>query len=206
MVTEIRLYIEGGGSEEATKRQLRRGFHRFLGEINTEARRKGISFKPITCGSQNETFEIFSRALVEHPKAINLLLVDSDRPVSTSRLGHIRTHFKRHWKGLGEDRCHLMVQVMEAWFLADLQVLKSFYSQGFNENTLPKSGDVETVPKDTLLADLKVATRRSRKGEYDKIEHASKLLAMIRSEVVRKASRHCDCLFKALEEAVQAVI
>jgi hypothetical protein len=204
MVTEIRLYIEGGGSEEATKRPLRAGFHRLFSKINPVSRGRGVTPKPILCGGRDDTFKIFTHALEDHPDAINILLVDADCPVTTSRLTHVKTHFNRHWKGLLEGRCHLMVQVMESWFLADPTALRSFYSDGFNANPLRKSKNVESIGKDAVLKAIEAATRNSRKGKYDKIEHASKLLALISPEHVRKSSRHFDFLFKTLEELLQS--
>ncbi|MBN1291915.1 MAG: DUF4276 family protein [Candidatus Latescibacteria bacterium] len=52
---------------------------------------------------------------------------------------------------------------------------------------------------------LKSATKHTQKGEYHKIYHGAKLLELIDTKKVRKSSRHCDKLFKALEEKIGEV-
>jgi hypothetical protein len=203
MVSRIRLYVEGGGPDEETKRPLREGLASFLRELCSNARRKRIPFKLIPGGSRGNTLDLFSHALKDDPDAFNVLLIDADHPVTKSRLEHIKQRFKTSWRGVEEMQCHLMVQVMESWFVADPAALKTFYSDGFNARPLPKSKDVETVDKDTVLKALENATRKAKKGKYHKIKHASDLLSRIDPAVVRRASRHCDCLFRTLEELIE---
>lgn len=40
-------------------------------------------------------------------------------------------------KGARETDCHLMVQVMESWFLADREALSRFFGEGSHDNVLP---------------------------------------------------------------------
>lgn len=164
---------------------------------------KGISLIPIACGSREETIALFSHALATHSDAFNVLLIDADHPVSTTPAEHVRRHFKRTWKTLRNGQCHLMVQIMEAWFLADVEALREFYAKGFHAKAIPPTADVEAIPKESVLSALKAATQRTQKGEYHKIRHASELLRRIRTSEVRKASKHCDALFKALEQTVR---
>ena len=72
-----------------------------------------------------------------------------------------------------------MVQLMEAWFLADRQALSSYFGQGFNANSLPNNPNIEDVPKRDVEASLRNATRQSGKGAYHKGNHASDLLGRI---------------------------
>lgn len=58
-----------------------------------------------------------------------------------------------------------MVQAMEAWFIADVETLKKFYGNGFKENSLPKTSNVEIITKDSLEPSLKNATRNTTKGK-----------------------------------------
>lgn len=204
MVREIVLYIEGGGDTGSTKGVLREGFARFFKEVFDAARRESIVFRLKCCGSRNKTIKMFSDAMKDRPEAFNVLLLDADHPVSISRLDHLKTHFKKSIRGLDEKRCHLMVQVMEAWFLADIMALKTYYANDFNTKAFPKAKNVESIAKDIVLNALKEATRHTQKGEYHKINHASALLASIRSSEVRKASYHCDALFKTLEDTIRA--
>jgi len=97
-----------------------------------------------------------------------------------------------------------MVQAMEAWLIADIDTLKRFYGQGFKDNAIPKNRNVEMIEKDLLEPSLKAATRDTKsKGEYQKIQHASKLLEMLDVDKVRKASLECDRIFITLIELME---
>jgi hypothetical protein len=53
-----------------------------------------------------------------------------------------------NWKkpSNGNDTyCHLMIQMMETWFLVDIDTLKDYYGKGFNENAMPKQKDIENI-------------------------------------------------------------
>jgi hypothetical protein len=205
MVTEIHLYIEGGGSEPFNKRQLRQGFATFFKEIIESGRMKGIEVRPVVYGGRDNTVKSFIQAHKSHPHVLNLLLIDSDHSVTAGRAEHIRKHAEITWKGLREERCHPMVQIMEAWFIADVEALKTYYGQGFLSKAIPLAEDVETIDKVAVLKALNHATKKTQKGEYKKkkkIKLASELLELIRPALVRKASKHCDYLFKILETKV----
>jgi hypothetical protein len=94
----------------------------------------------------------------------------------------------------------LMVQAMEAWFLADPAALVLYYGQGFRSFQPP--GDVELVPKADLFARLKHATAETRKGEYHKTKHAPALLERVNPVMVCKRSRHCEMLFRSLLQRI----
>jgi len=98
------------------------------------------------------------------------------------------------------DHCHFMVQMMEAWLIADLSALNRFYGPEFKEGALPKNPNVEEIDKKTLLSALKEASRHTSKGEYHKTRHGFKILEMADVSKVRQAAPHCNRLFKTLEE------
>jgi hypothetical protein len=95
---------------------------------------------------------------------------------------------------------------MEAWLIADVEVLQKFYGQGFNANPIPKTLNVEHISKQTIESALKSATRRTAKGEYHKIKHGAKLLRQLNASKVRAAAFHCDRLFTTLAEKLSATI
>lgn len=211
MVIAIRVYIEGGGSENSTKVQLREGFRLFFRDVYAASRASRVKLDLILCGSQDDAFQLFALALIKYPNAFNILLIDSDHPVSTSRLDHIKLHFKhakkyfdRGWRDLDEEQCRLMVQVMEAWYFADLQALKAFYARGFQTSALPGAADVEGVDKNVIYKALDHAVRKTKLNHYDKILHAKELLGLLNPTKVRKASRHCEFLFQTLESKIRA--
>jgi hypothetical protein len=207
MVKEIRIYIEGGGDKKETKARIREGFSGFLQDVVKIAQSKRIKWKIIICGSRNDTFRNFKNALEDHSDAFNVLLVDSEAPVKKSPWEHLKSRDNWDTPGIDDTHCHLMVQTMEAWFIADIDTLKKFYGQGFRENLIPRNTDVEKIDKDSLERKLKEATQNTKsKGEYQKIQHASDLLKKLDAAKVRKASQYCDRLFTTLAQIMGETI
>ena len=64
-----------------------------------------------------------------------------------------------------DDTAQLMVQCMEAWFVADRQSLGAYFGKDFKAAALPKRDDVEAIAKDDLLRTLKQATMPCSKGK-----------------------------------------
>jgi hypothetical protein len=199
VVGEIRIYVEGGGDSKDTKAFLREGFSTFFKELVSLARSKRIRWHLVTCGSRNAAFDAFSTSVRQNPQAFNVLLVDSEAPVTTTPWAHL--HDRDQWNSgdLTDEHCHLMVQAMEAWFISDIEALERFYGEEFHRNSIPSTANVEQVSKANLESCLKVASRNTQtKGEYRKIQHGSKLLALIDPATVRAASVHCERLFAIL--------
>ena len=93
-----------------------------------------------------------------------------------------------------------MVQVMEAWFLADRDALQRYYGREFLVNRLHGSAtDVESIPKNDVLLGLIRATERTRKGRYHKTQHAPDLLELVDVGKVRRNAPACERLFATLE-------
>jgi len=205
MVKEIRIYIEGGGEGKNTKALIRQGFSSFFKELVQVVQSKKIKWNITLCGSRNNAFRDFKNALAAHPDAFVILLVDSEAPVvKQSPWEHLKLRDNWDSPGVDDTHCYLMVQAMEAWFMADIDTLKNFYGQGFKENAIPKKSNVETIEKDLLERSLKAASRDTKsKGEYQKIQHASKLLEMLDVDKVRKASSECDRIFTTLTELME---
>ena len=94
-----------------------------------------------------------------------------------------------------------MVQMMEAWFLADPEALAAYYGQHFGAKALPGRENVEQIAKSDVERSLKEATKRTQKGEYHKIRHGSDLLAKIDPAKVRRRAPHCERLLTMLAAA-----
>ncbi len=77
-----------------------------------------------------------------------------------------------------------MVQLMEAWFLADRETLTGYFGNGFRVNSLPRNPNIENIPRQDVLSGLHSATRECRKGTYNKTNHAAALLNQINPEAV----------------------
>ena len=144
-------------------------------------------------GDEKET----KTALMTHPDAFNALLVDSEGLVDADPRQYLQR--RDGWDlQCNNDHCHLMVQTMEAWLIADLDALSKFYGQGFIANALPRNPNVEQIDKEQLAPALKAATEQTSKGKYHKTRHAPKILEQLDSAKVRRAARHCERLFQTL--------
>ncbi len=173
MVTEIRIYFEGDDA-------LRPGFSHFFEELKTKAGARRVRL--IAGGSGTEAEKDYRIALGQHPEAWNVLLRDSEG----DEVPKSEDHF---W----------MVQLMEAWFLADPEALETYYGKkNFNRNALKKNPRIEEVPKSDVLECLKEASRESQKGPYHKTKHAPEILQRIDPLKVRNAAPHCELLFQRL--------
>nr|WP_128800173.1 DUF4276 family protein [Corallococcus coralloides] len=201
MVKEIRLYIEGGGTSADGKALLRHGFRQFFDASVALGQKSRVRWAFVMCGSRGEAFHAFRHALKNHSSAVNILLVDSEGPVTGTPWEHLanRDPSWRRPREASADSCHLMVQTVEAWLMADPKALQDFYGQGFSLASLPKTANVERIAKDTLEASLKKATQGTRKGEYHKVRHCSELLKQVDPARVRARSAHCERLFTVLE-------
>ncbi len=207
MTSEIRLYVEGGGDQKETKAQLRTAFGAFLKEVRDRARKKRIHWSIITCGGRTSTFDDFQTALRSHPDALNVLLVDAEAPVTPgSPWEHLKSRSGdgRDNPGMEDKHCHLMVQTMEAWLIADRERLREYYGQGFRENALPDNPNVEEIDKKILMAALKRATRGTNKKEYHKTRDAPKILERIRPAEVGARASSCRRLFQTLGAEIDA--
>jgi hypothetical protein len=200
MVSEIRIYVEGGGDRADSKSRIREGFGLFLKDLRELARSKSIRWQIIACGGRESTFEDFQTALLSHPDAFNILLVDSEAPVRNSPWQHLQQ--RDRWKqpeGTTDEQCHLMAQTMEAWLIADVDALSKFYGQGFTVKAIPRRQNVEEIDKANVTSALENATRPTKTGKYHKIRHGPKLLQLVNVQIVRVAAPHCNRLFETLQ-------
>ena len=102
-----------------------------------------------------------------------VLLIDSEGALSTQLANRIAGQIG------ASNRVFFMVQLMEAWFLADRPTLEAYYGRDFNVGRLPGNPNVEDIPKPDVEQGLHDATRRCSKGAYNKTTHAIALLAQL---------------------------
>ena len=128
------VYVEGGGNSKSLKSDCRRGFRKFVENAGLAGKMPRI----VACGSRNDAFDDFKTAVATGQSA--LLLVDAEGPVTASGpWQHLKD--RDNWarpEAATEDHCHLMVQVMESWFLADMDALEKFYGDNFRKVALPQ--------------------------------------------------------------------
>jgi hypothetical protein len=189
----VRIYVEGGGNPLADT-DLRQSFSGFFRRVVADKDRP----KVIAGGSRNATYDLYRNDLHRFPSDVLLLLVDSETPVAEGTRPWAHLNKTDGWDRPDEatdDQAHLMVQCMEAWFLADKQALSTYFGQGFRLNALPRRSDVEAIPKGDVLRALGNASRDCRtKGRYHKTDHGFEILARIDPARVRAASQHADRL------------
>ena len=193
----VKVYVEGGGEGQALRTRCRHGFSQFFERAGLSGRMPAI----VACGSRNDAFESYCTALASAGQNdFPVLLVDSESAVAQEPWDHLKT--RDNWQRPAnscDEHAHLMVQCMETWFVADRDLLARFFGQGFSENPLPGSHDVETIPKRDVFRALQMATRNSRtKGEYGKSEHSFEILGQLDPKKVRTASSHARKLLDTL--------
>ena len=207
----VKLYVEGGGDTATLKMACREGFTTFISKADIKNRPRVVA-----CGTRKNAYESFCTAIANGEKAI--LLVDSEDAVNAQHQqgqldswqpwAHLKARQGDGWERpqhSADTNCHLMVHVMESWFLADRDALRAFFGQGFKENALPAANNsIEDIAKQEVYTALAQATSNCKtKAAYGKGEHSFKLLTKIDPSKVTQASlwakRFIDELRKTMD-------
>jgi hypothetical protein len=160
------VYLEGGA-------HLRRPMRNFL----RRAVGNDINIDVDACRSRDRAIARFGR--VSSPDS--LLLIDSEG----DDLHELRQTVASRARLLGVlDRTFFMVQLMEAWFLADRETLQAYYGPRFNPRILPNNPQPEVVLKGDVINRLSEATRGTPKRIYHKTAHAPALLNLLNPTAV----------------------
>ena len=190
-----KIYVEGGGNSKRLRQACRRGFIKFFEQVGLAGRMPKIE----VCGSRENAYQDFRDALSKGNRNV-MLLVDAEGPVTAdSPWLHLtaRDNWDRPDRAT-DGQCHLMVQVMEAWFLADVAALQTHYGQGFRAPALPQNPNIEDISKDDVLAGLNRAARDTGKRSYNKSGDSFAILEKLDPAKVRQASGYADRLIRAL--------
>ena len=193
-MVSVRLYVEGGGDRTELRTACRKGFRIFIEQAGLQERMPSI----VACGSRNDAYDRFKTAQANGEVA--MLLVDAEKPVTAvGPWEHLKG--RDNWDrpaGTTNQQCQLMVQVMETWFLADVDALESYYGQGFRRQALPQNPIIEDVPKRDLEIRLNQATRDTQKGPYSKGKHSFEILERLDRAKVVGASPYANRLIEAI--------
>ena len=173
----LTIYVEGGGDAAMLKTKCRRAFRLFLEKSGFTGKMPRI----VACGSRNAAFDSFCIAKRQGSNA--LLLIDSEAPVQSVFVNPWE-HLKKRddWdrpQNASDDDCHLMVQVMETWFFADISAVERYFGKGFNANVLPKRANIEEIPKPEIESALNDAAKNTKKKDYSKGRDSFEILGNI---------------------------
>jgi hypothetical protein len=196
MVT-VKLYVEGAASKNDRMRtRCREAFSAFF-------QTAGITSRPRTvpCGGREDAYNAFVTAVrTAKPGDLPLLLVDSEDPVTAghSNWQHLkrRDNWDRHG-GVKDDQVFLMVQVMESWFLADLDALRRYFGPAFSDTPFRAWPALEAVPKLTVYDVLETATADC-KQPYKKGDVSFEILGRLDATKVEAACPHAKELLNRL--------
>lgn len=199
-MVKLKIYAEGGGSGQFLDTLFRQGWSDFFRAAGFDMRMP----KVVRGRGRYETFDLFRRA-VEAPRSdeLPLLLVDSEAPVAA---GHTAwQHLKKRdgWDRpdkANADQAFLMVQVMETWFLADYELLHTYFGPELRDKHLRKWPALEEVPKKDVLAALARATRQCTRP-FAKGKVSFELLARLSPARVEEACPHAKALLERLRSA-----
>ena len=201
---KVRVYVEGGGDCAPLRSRCREGFSKFFRNAGL-----GRAMPKVTaCGSRLSAYRKFCTALANAKDGdFIVLLVDSEDPVrAASAWQHLHDRKGDRWtrpSGASDDSAHLMVQVMESWFLADKEALSGYFGRGFRETALPAHGNIEEIAKADVLTGLKNATHKcATKSQYDKGQHSFDILARLEPERVSERSPRAKQLLTTIRQAV----
>jgi hypothetical protein len=205
-VKEVVIYLEGGGDVRETQAQLRQGMDAFLRPLREMADSRGWRWRLVALGGREQAFRRWNNAVAREPGALHVQLVDSEEEVTRPPCEHLRRRQGDGWviDNAIESQVHLMAQCMETWLVADPQGMAGYYGKNFEPGRLPKRQNLEEEPKQSIYDAIKRATRKTSKGAYGKIKHASALLALVDSNRARARCPHCERLFATLADWFEA--
>ncbi len=170
----VRLFVEGGGNQKLTKTACRKAFHVFFDRLLGDGPKPRI----VASGSRDEAYRDFSRSLSTDADSLALLLVDSEDPVPAGKTASAHLRDGDHWTNpLPDDQVHMMVQCMEAWFLADKTKLQDYYGAGFRGAALSASPTIEAISKKDIFNSLERATLGTSKANTTKQNMDSRSLS-----------------------------
>ena len=191
----VKVYVEGGGDGKSLRSACREGFKNFIKKTGLS----GMMPRIVACGGREKAYDRFKTAHLNKDET-SLLLVDAEESVQeTGPWQHLKA--REDWdppNGATEDQCHLMVQSMESWFLADQDALKEFYGQGYRQNALRQNPQIEQIAKDDVLDGLDRAARETSKRGYHKGTHSFEILAKLDPEKIKNASPHAKRFIESL--------
>jgi hypothetical protein len=162
-VVKVKIYAEGGGEGQLLDTLFRQGWTEFFKKAGLAGKMPSV----VRGKGRARTYDLFDTAMKNRKtNELPLLLVDSEDQI---KVGHTAwQHLKEHddWNkptGAEDDHVFLMVQVMETWFLADREMLKTYFKSDFKDDKIPQWPKLEVVSKTSIYDALDSATAECKK-------------------------------------------
>jgi len=212
-LVKVKIYVEGGGDSKELHARCREGFRKLVERAGFTQRMPAF----VACGGRGSAYDRFKTAVsLGGDTAYPMLLVDSEDPVEPPPGGAIRPespaaweHLKRRddWDrpaGVENDQAQLMVTSMETWIMADRKALEGFFGHCLRSNGLLPENNLETRPRQAVLASLEDATRDCGKGKgYRKGRPSFQLLAQVAPSVLAERLPHFRRFVETLGKHLQ---
>jgi hypothetical protein len=201
----VKVFVEGGGRGSPSN-DLRLGLQNGLfGPLRKLGVQNGVSLEFVACKARPDAIRDFKKAVLrDHDQYYSLLLVDSEGPVDLEPWDHLRQQEGTVKTG-NDSQLHLMVQAMEAWFVADPDALLTHFGPQASITNLMNRADVEVIPKDELVPLLNSVAAKTPKAKYQKSRDHQPLLELIDPKKLLEKSNHFRRLYQELERLVNQV-
>jgi hypothetical protein len=165
---------------------LRRAFSQFLEHLPRKPR-------VAVGGGRQQTAGDFRSGVRDLPDATHVLLLDSEcaHSASDSCKAKIIAEFGRdRIDHLGEDHFHFMVQMMEAWLIADPNAVQQAFPQDADVEEIKELTNVESISKERLMEMIEKASG-GKYVERKKREYGPRILERANHDVVAGKADHC---------------
>ena len=162
----VTVFIEGSSNDK--NGNLRQGFGTLF-----EQKLKGRMPKIILGDDKHSTIRKFKGDKLSEKKLI-LIDLDADEETRDTQLKELE---------LDKAQTFFMIQELEAWFISQSEVLDSYYDFDIKSKVSKKDPKTISNPSD-LLAQL---TKKTKKGEYHKVKHATDLLKKLNLATLEKS-------------------
>lgn len=206
-MTEVKIYIEGGGSSKEERTRCREGFRKLIEKSGFS---EGRMPRTVACGGRSDTFRNFQIGLINRVQ-VSLLLVDSEDPIAdlTDEVDndfawrHLKT--RDGWNrpdGADNHQALLMATCMESWIAADTDTILEHYGAAqVQKNALPSLANLEIRNRHDIQDALAHATRNSKKS-YQKGVRSFDLLAVLNPEILSAHLSQFRRLISVLNEVM----
>lgn len=198
-MSEIRIYVEGGGNGKDLQSKCREGFRKLLENTGFKGRVPRI----VACGSRNEAYSDFCTAQAKSGGVYIALIVDSEDPVADIEATWAHLAARDNWMqppNATDDQVFLMTTCMETWIITDRASLASLYrADCLQTSSLPSLNAIETRNRHTIQDALVQATRRC-KNAYAKNRRSFEALGSVDPETLKTHLPSFERMARILDE------